>query len=286
MRLMFPEMMKTFSAAFVVLLAVAYAGVVNAQSVWAPSFATDAIVSFQLRQLGAKTPQTSYAIWIAGEIMPDTPSKVSSAITKLKEMGRIAVPQMVTSEPEFEVKLNSEGGSVDAAIEIGRMLRELDAIIVVEKDGQCLSSCVLILAGGTTRGMYGRIGIHRPYFETPNKSPTSAEVSAAMARVRAKIASYLSGMNVDRTLADDMIKTPPEKIHFLTPNDLNHYGLLGRDPVSEETSSLREASKYGLSRAEHIKRRDKAREVCDPLMHLPPWDAYDICKDQVLSGKR
>jgi hypothetical protein len=145
-------------------------------------------------------------------------------------------------------------------------------------NSECLSSCVLIFAGGTTREMYGRIGIHRPYFETPNTSPTAAEVSVAMARVREKIASYLSAMNVDRTLADDIMKISPDKIRYLTPDDLKHYGLLERDPVSEETAALKEASKYGLSRAAYMERRERAQKLCS----LP--DASRNCRDDVLHG--
>jgi hypothetical protein len=37
-------------------------------------------------------------------------------------------------------------------------------------------------------------------------------------------------MNVDRALADDMMKVAPENIRYLTPSDLNQYGLLGTTP--------------------------------------------------------
>lgn len=104
-----------------------------------------------------------------------------------------------------------------------------------------------------------------------------------MAHVRDKIVSYLSEMNVDRTLADDMMKTRPENIRMLTPGDLNHYGLLERDPVSEETAAVKEASEYGLSRAEYMKRKAKASQVCGMFSDLK---RYDNCTVEVLSGKR
>lgn len=282
MRLMFSETMKILSAGFGILLAIATTGVANAQSGWGPpvELPKEAAVSFKLLQQVTNPPNTVYWISITGSITADTPNKVSTAIAKLKELGRIAVPPTVKDEPIFGVQIWSNGGNVDAAIAIGRMLRDVHATVVVEDGLQCLSSCVLVIAGGTTRAMFGRIGIHRPYLETPNKSPTSAEVSVAMAHLREKIVSYLSTMNVDRTLADDMMKTRPENIRYLTPSDLQHYGLLERDPFSEETAALKEASKYGLSRAEYMKRKAGVLEVCRGL-----FDNLD-CRDEVLSGKR
>jgi hypothetical protein len=125
------------------------------------------------------------------------------------------------------------------------------------------------------------IGIHRPYFETPTKSPTTAEVSAAMARMRENLVAYLSAMNVDRALADDMMKTAPENIRYLTPGDLNRYGLLERDPVAEEATSLKEASKYGLSRSEYMKRRLRIKEVCIGQY----VKTYAECAAEIFSGK-
>ena len=186
----------------------------------------------------------------------------------------------------FSVILARSGGSVDAAIEIGKLLRNLDATVEVQKDDICESSCVLILAGGTTRRITGAyIGIHRLYFEIPSRfgtpiTPTPAEVSAAMARMRDKLVTYLSAMNVDRTLADDMMKIPPENIRYLTPADLNRYGLLERDPVAEETAALKEASKYGLSRSEYMKRKASIKEVC-----ARPYDkSYADCAAKIFSG--
>jgi hypothetical protein len=98
--------------------------------------------------------------------------------------------------------------------------------------------------------------------------------------MRDKLVAYLSSMNVDRALADDMMKIPPENIRYLTPADLNRYGLLERDPVAEETAALKEASKYGLSRSEYMKRKASIKEVC-----ARPYDkSYADCAAKIFSG--
>jgi hypothetical protein len=81
-------------------------------------------------------------------------------------------------------------------------------------------------------------------------------------------------MNVDRALADDMMKVAPENIRYLTPSDLNQYGLLEHDPVAEEAAALKEASKYGLSRSEYMKRKLRIKEVC--ASNYSPDCAVDI----------
>jgi ATP-dependent protease ClpP protease subunit len=233
-------------------------------------------VDFWLIRTDGKTPSISLNIFIRGKITERTAMKVSKAVSMLREMGKIAAADMPqSSSNDWSMELLSLGGNVDAAIEIGKTLRSLDATVVVKQGGVCESACVLVLAGGTTRLMKGAwIGIHRPYFEIPTTAPTRAEVSAAMARMRDKLVSYLSAMNVDRALADDMMKVAPENIRYLTPSDLNQYGLLEHDPVAEEAAALKEASKYGLSRSEYMKRKLRIKEVC--ASNYSPDCAVDI----------
>jgi ATP-dependent protease ClpP protease subunit len=260
----------------------------------------DAKVDFSLHRtsIGPSYISVSSTLWVSGRITEQTPRQMSKAVSMLKEMGKIAsedLPPLTDADPSFVVLLDSPGGSVDAALEIGRILRSLNATVNVESGASCLSSCVFILAGGTTRYMSGRIGIHRPYFDTPKTVPTNGEVSVMMARMREKIAAHLTAMNVDRALADDMMKISPETIRYLTAADLNRYGLLQRDPASEEIATLREASRYSLPRAEYMKRKARAKEVCaligDPIEIIflqtdPNPNAFHTCETDVLSGRR
>src|SRR6516162_5075382 len=210
---------RALSAGFAVVIVLACAGVANAQGGAYTRYVAES-ASFVTYSLSAAVSSGSLSlkINISGKITEQTVTEVSKAVSMLKEMGKIARadnPQLVDNEWPLEVSLWSAGGSVDAAIEIGRLLRSLDATVEVSQEIVCESSCVLILAGGTKRRMKGYIGIHRPYFETWTKSPTTAEVSVAMGRMRDKLVAYLSDMNVDRALADDMMKIAPENIRYL-----------------------------------------------------------------------
>ena len=60
--------------------------------------------------------------------------------------------------------LNSEGGDIAAAIEIGRLVRRWpDSVVVVSLNSKCFSACVFVLAGGLHRTVHGTVGIHRPF---------------------------------------------------------------------------------------------------------------------------
>jgi len=83
------------------------------------------------------------------------------------------------SDAAVNVHLDSEGGSVDSAIEIGRFLRDKNSNVMVSAGEQCASACLFILAGGVTRYLGGRLGMHRPFLETPSRSMTTEDVKKA-----------------------------------------------------------------------------------------------------------
>jgi hypothetical protein len=113
-------------------------------------------------------------IQINGEITDDTVTGLESTVSRVRNTAE-------SSQYTFtflSVELNSPGGSVDAAMKIGRILRKEGPIVDVKKDALCLSACVLTLAGGATRGLDGTIGIHRPYFEVPSGNVSSETIKS------------------------------------------------------------------------------------------------------------
>jgi len=57
---------------------------------------------------------------------------------------------------------NSGGGDLEAALKIGRMVREHESAVRIYESAVCLSSCVYILAGGVVAIGEGKVGIHAP----------------------------------------------------------------------------------------------------------------------------
>jgi ATP-dependent protease ClpP protease subunit len=155
--------------------------------------------------------------------------------------------------------INSGGGSVTAAMAIGRMLRREGAWIGV--NGVCFSACVFILAGAVDRqiGRSDQVGIHRPYLRsTPEKPLAADQVMQAYSRMLQDMRAYLREMNVSQRLADDMLATEPENNHILTETELKAYRLAGVDPaeqqrraIQKETADVQEANQLGLDRREY-----------------------------------
>lgn len=149
---------------------------------------------------------------------------------------------------KYRALLNSPGGSVGAAMEFGRLLREKSASTNVNPNQQCVSACVLALIGGPERSVDGEVGIHRPYLDFDGKAqpPTAAQIQTTTNQVRDQMVAYLAEMNVPRKIVDDMMLIPPERVMKLNHRDLAAYGIFSNDPVYNEEIDIRIAKEFGL----------------------------------------
>jgi hypothetical protein len=188
--------------------------------------------------------------------------------------------------------INSRGGSVPAAMAIGRMFRREGAWISVS--GKCYSACVFVLAGAIDRqvGQSGQVGIHRPYLQSTPENPFDAgQVKQAYSRTLQDMRSYLREMNISPRLADDMLATEPEHNHILTQTELRAYRLIGVDPaeqqrraIEKETADVNETNKLGLDRQEYTRRKMLGETLCaySSSGALADGRDYADCKDRFL----
>lgn len=180
--------------------------------------------------------ECEFYIEIKGEITASTIDELRKAFVQRDEMrGREGV-----SGFWGWTSINSSGGSVYAAIEIGRLFRSREHPIWVKREDVCVSACVLILAGAPYRTLEGQVGIHRPYLETPETDVNIGQMQRTYLIFTEQIRAYLREMNVSDRLADDMMTVPPEKVRYLSANELANYGLGPIDPVAKETRDLNE----------------------------------------------
>lgn len=65
-----------------------------------------------------------------------------------------------------EVILSSDGGSLDAAWEIGRLIEENGLSTKLADDTECASACAILFLHGAERSMHegAKLGVHLPYF--------------------------------------------------------------------------------------------------------------------------
>jgi len=192
------------------------------------------------------------------------------------------VAELTKLLPQYKtISLNSPGGDVSAAMDIGRLLRRFNSIAMVDYDQVCVSACVLILAGSTFRMIKGKVGIHRPYLPE-DKATTEVDQKVIYDAIRKNIIYYLEIMNINPTLYDDMFRISPRNVKFLSKEELDLYGLSGTDPYFEEAASAREAKELQISKEELFKRKNQQDE-CIRFFNISKEEMV-ICRMAAIYG--
>lgn len=176
----------------------------------------------------------SRGILIKGEITERDASnflKLISFSDQLYKRGEGALP---------EVWLNSEGGSVVAAISIAKAIRASVSMrgvgtTRIPVDSGCYSACVFILAGSYRRMVLGKVGIHRPYFIGDEYAQMGYKnLKQAYDGLYGKLTTLFKQWNLSRSLVDDMFDVESTDVRILTEEELGSYGLNKTDWVLTE----------------------------------------------------
>jgi hypothetical protein len=171
--------------------------------------------------------------------------------------------------PHTKIKLNSLGGSVPAAMAIGRLLRKYRMLARVTPSSVCISACVLVYAGAVTRHGHfnaGKVGIHQPYLDFPIQQKIDPEtIKNAYESVLRDIRAYFREMNVSEQLADEMLKVPPTSVRYLSDKEQDQFGLVTTDPVEHEVSDVEQAQELGVTRTELMRRQMLLMKDCYTL---------------------
>jgi hypothetical protein len=144
----------------------------------------------------------------------------------------------------------SSGGDMDAAMDLGRLLRELRVFAAIGEHDQCMSACAFAFMGGERRSVSGKLGIHRPYF------PYTHDVPGRQLRFRhlqRTLKGYLDEMDFPASLYEAVMLVPPEDIRMLAPSELKTFYLDGISPSSEDLADAAAARQLGLSMVEYLK---------------------------------
>jgi len=147
------------------------------------------------------------------------------------------------------VLLNSPGGDLNAAMEMGRILRKHFSWTMVASGAECSSSCILLLAGGATRTAFGdtlRLGIHRHRYDAnafSRLSPTAAKEKYDQQLVM--IRDYLGEMGISDALFIEMSQVSSGGVKYLSRGRADELNLLGDDPAFMEWVRSKEIQKFG-----------------------------------------
>jgi len=182
--------------------------------------------------------------FLAGEI---TPRDVASAAIMIKLL-KDGKQRLAGNAVWFA----SNGGDIDAGMDLGRMLRKLGVYTLVGTNDQCLSACVFAFMGGERRSVAGRLGIHRPYFpytlDAPDRQTRFRNLQRALKR-------YIEEMDFPDSLYEAVMIVPPEAMQMLDAAELKRYYLEGISPSSEDLADAAAARGLNLSMYDYLQRK-------------------------------
>jgi hypothetical protein len=158
--------------------------------------------------------------------------------------------------------LASNGGDIDSAMDLGRLLRKSGIFTYVAKNDQCFSACVFAFMGGERRGVAGRLGIHRPYFLYTQDSP---DRQARFRNLQRVVKGYVEEMDFPDSLYEAIMLVPPQSMQIVAPAELKRFYLEGISPSSEDIADAASARRLNLPMVEYLQLKAKAPTCAFPI---------------------
>jgi len=181
-----------------------------------PSFPQAAEIGLSRQQIAGTLPQVFVAaVIISGQIEAGDAKKVA---TLLADARRIGYGRQI-----LRLLIHSPGGLAGEAMDIGRLVRSNDVAVFVPSIASCISACVLVLAGGTTRTIAGRVGIDRPHFL--RAAGPGDDLPKLLAETKKVMRDYFNVMGVAEDLVDAMFSVADGEVRILSPDELHQFRL-------------------------------------------------------------
>lgn len=192
------------------------------------------LITWLLASTACHAQSSTQVVRIQGPITAQTQLELAG------QLGNRSNPRALIEDPEpagLIVLLNSPGGDGEAAIAIGRLLRQSKAHIFVV--GRCDSACVFILAGGVVRaGIPNALGVHAGRLtQTTPEGRITREIDARqnlndafrLTDFNSQVRRYLRDMGIGHGLLDLMLAHQTPSVYRLSPDEAIRYHIYGFD---------------------------------------------------------
>lgn len=177
-------------------------------------------------------------VLISGEITASDVAELRRTLTERRQaLGKTPL-----------VLLDSPGGSVLAALEMGRIIRRTPAETVINDGASCSSSCIFLQSAGVKRNVFGdgRLGLHRPRFDYEDFASLSKEdARIEYTKLVAVCEQYMREMGISDDVFSDMLRVPSQEVRFVGRDYAEQHDLVGRDPAWEEWTRANEVKQKG-----------------------------------------
>ncbi|GHA82478.1 hypothetical protein [Cognatilysobacter bugurensis] len=167
--------------------------------------------------------------------------------------------------------ISSTGGHVEEAIRAGDVMADTRWDIWVREDAICHSACVLVLAGGDTRSVKGKVGIHR-LFRDRSRANSRAELRAELKQVHGDVTEYLERNGGAAALADLMMTVPNRDLRLLTSEELTLFGLAGVNAAQADLDRILVMRRCGKP---FVQRRDAFAYAFENQCLKDPGDGFE-----------
>ncbi len=199
-------------------------------------------------------------------------------------ISKVDADYIAQREADFEIwgmflTLDSTGGDVDAAMQIGRIIRKNEGIINVRENYKCYSSCALIYIAGVQRSNFGVIGLHRPYLASAPQSRQSIERETPL--MLQKLKSYMQEMGITDLFYREMVNTQPSDMKLYVGQDIEKI-VPESDPTYDEVITSYLARVYGADDTVEMRARRKDSENCVAL--APDPNRESTCSEAIMWG--
>jgi len=160
------------------------------------------VQSALVRAKAPPRPQTAPGVDRGGGVWVRVDGEIGVGFAK-------SVASRLQQEGAVGLIINSKGGNVSEARELGRYLRASGLKVVVDR--ACASACIDVLAGGVVRYVTrnAKIGVHQ------SSAPSSIGNHNTGQSYVAGSAFYLREMGVDPGVALAAASVPPNKIYWI-----------------------------------------------------------------------
>ena len=155
--------------------------------------------------------------------------------------------------------IDSSGGRIEDAIRVGDAIAESGWTVWVREDAVCHSACVLVIAAGDMRMIAGPVGVHR-MVRIGSAATSRAELNQELQAVYEDMKGYLQRNGAAVAVADLMMTVPNHSLRLLTAEELDWFGLAGRNAAEDDLQRIELARRCG---EDFVQRKDAFFRVFD-----------------------
>ena len=118
-----------------------------------------------------------------------------------------------------EIKVNSNGGVVATAMQIGAYVYDHKWNTGVDKEMKCLSACSFVYFAGIKKSLQGKavIGLHRPYL------PGVPDTLKSIRKTKKEYIGYWNYIHAPKSIYDEMMDVDRDDLFILNKENINDY---------------------------------------------------------------